>query len=358
MKRPSTAPAPRSSCLGKLLISVFLVFVLALVCEGTASLVLTWRDTESAGVLTEAHHCSYDPDLGWVNRRNVRVRDLYGPGTALTLNARGFRALEDYETAVPEGRYRVVCVGDSFTLGHGVDDADTYEAAIERIDPRLQAVNMGQGGYGVDQAYLWYRRDGVALDTQLVLFAFIAPDFERMLDSRFQGEVPKPVLVLRDGALAVEGVPVPDEWTSRAGGRGGRDLIESTALGRLVQRMTRRGSASEPVDLGAQVRPLAEALLAELARVVGEKGARLALVMLPLREREAGRPAEVAGWLDGQARALGLPFLDLTSDFDALTPGARAACYLEDGHLNALGNRMVAETLVRRLSAELPEFPR
>jgi hypothetical protein len=46
---------------------------------------------------------------------------------------------------------------------------------------------MGQGGHGVDQAYLWYKRDGVKLKHDFLLFAFITLDFQRMQQRDFLG---------------------------------------------------------------------------------------------------------------------------------------------------------------------------
>lgn len=53
---------------------------------------------------------------------------------------------------VPPGRYASSARGGSFTLGYGVGDADTWCALLQTIDPRLETVNMGQAGYGLDQA--------------------------------------------------------------------------------------------------------------------------------------------------------------------------------------------------------------
>lgn len=38
---------------------------------------------------------------------------------------------------------------------------------------------MGRAGYGIDQAYLWYPRDGMRLEHDALIFAFISEDFRR-----------------------------------------------------------------------------------------------------------------------------------------------------------------------------------
>ena len=112
-------------------------------------------------------------------------------------------------TLAPDRRpARIVCSGDSFTLGYGVDDEQTWCARLEAREPRFETINMGQGGYGIDQAYLWYRRDAAMLDHHVQVFAFISADFGRLLSDRFQG-YGKPVLRMKQGALVLENTPVP-----------------------------------------------------------------------------------------------------------------------------------------------------
>ena len=289
------------------------------------------------------------------------MSDLYGEHRHLTTNARGFRALEEYTKEVPEGRYRVVCAGDSFTLGYGVDDTETYPAWLQRLDPRLQTVNMGQGGYGVDQAYLWYARDGVEIDTDLLLFVFIAPDFERMLDARFNGEYSKPVLVAREGELVVENQPVPNDWTSARGRRRASAFLAQSSLGDLLTRVARRlhGGGARPEPGGPlPYEEAAELMLRNLHRLCAERGQDLALVMIPLRDPSVGRSDEVAAWLGGLSAELDVPYLNLLDDFAVLPKSEVELYYQADGHLNALGNRLVAELLIDDLRERFEEFPR
>ena len=89
---------------------------------------------------------------------------MYGPGILLKTNPQGFRADHDTASASARRDVRVICSGDSFTLGYGVDNDHAWCQRLAAIDPRLETVNMGQGGYGIDQAYLWFARDGDSLE--------------------------------------------------------------------------------------------------------------------------------------------------------------------------------------------------
>jgi hypothetical protein len=92
-------------------------------------------------------------------------------------------------------------------LGFGVDDDHSWCKLLESLDQRLETVNMGQAGYGVDQAYLWYKRDAGTIRHHVHLFAPIVDDFRRMESGTFFGGYSKPFL--EEGSLVVKNVPVP-----------------------------------------------------------------------------------------------------------------------------------------------------
>ena len=65
-----------------------------------------------------------------------------------------------------------------------------------RMDNRIQTVNMGQAPLGIDQAYLWYERDGSKLDVDLHIMAFIYA-IARMTFTSHWG-YGKPILVVEN----------------------------------------------------------------------------------------------------------------------------------------------------------------
>lgn len=148
----------------------------------------------------ERLNTEYDPDLGWISKKSFAAQDMYGPGVALHTNARGFRGQDAVADSVATGKRRVVCSGDSFTLGHGVADEETWCSVLG--SDALETVNMGQLGYGIDQAYLWYMRDARTLDHHVHLLAFVTDDFRRMALDRFLGYA-KPLLSPQGDSLGV-----------------------------------------------------------------------------------------------------------------------------------------------------------
>lgn len=336
-------------------------FVVVVVLEGLASVVYFVGRLYRDRAIAEQRHTRYDPDLGWVNIPRLELPHMYGPGISLTTNSQGFRGARDYARAVPEGRRRLICSGDSFTLGYGVDDEHTWCRQLESLDPRLETVNMGQGGYGIDQAYLWYRRDAADLDHQLHLFAFVTEDFIRALSDRFFG-FGKPLLVLRDGKLAVTNVPVPrpnplGRWITAH-----TPHLRNLATIRLAVAVRSEiwgDPRIEPVD-GPEELALASAILGELAALDRARGRRLALVYLPTREDYRSGAAEP--WrklVEARAGELGLPFIDLIPTLRSLPPEAIDPLFIQvpavgylgaAGHYTDQGNRWAAEEISARLA--------
>jgi len=353
-----TSGALKRLALGLGLSCVVLAFI-----EGACSALWfgweTWTRFELP--IQERHHTRYDAELGWVNEPNLRDPDLYAPGRSFTSNAQGFRNAADTPVQVPAGKLRVICCGDSFTLGYGVGDADSWPAQLERIDARLEAINMGQGGYGVDQAWLWYRRDGLPLDQQLVLFAFIGDDFERARRATFRGYA-KPLLRAVDGRIEIANVPVPASslrfplWTQNAPIAGELRVVQLAR--RLLRKLGAGRARSAPELSEPQARDLALAIFRDLERATRERGARLALVLLPhldSRQPDAlhGIPGYVGEALD-LARADGIAVIDLQPAFEALAPAARRELFIGEGelplpgakgHYNARGNAFAAEAI-------------
>jgi hypothetical protein len=336
--------------------------------EGVASLVITAGLLfGSSGHLAQERYARYDPELGWVSRPNVAIPDMYGPGADLHTTARGFRGRLDPSPTIAPGKLRLVCSGDSFTFGYGVGDDAAWCALLAKLDPRLESVNMGQGGYGVDQAFLWYRRDGAALTPAIHLFAFIDGDFERMRSPRFL-DYGKPTLALREGALIVEHVPAWRRpfWipTVRL-----QEVVKRTKAYELVERLRRRSrgaaTASSPVD-PAERRTVADVAVAvfDALRTIAEQHDGVSiLVYLPTLadcRLPVNAPTGLDWWktiasrldretlrvIDLSASCRGLPAAEQDGLF---IPEGAVPYYGAVGHYSVKGNLWVANALLQRL---------
>jgi hypothetical protein len=346
------------------LLSLLSSTVFFLLLEGLGSALMSARGAKGTLYMQEESHSRYDSDLGWSHRPGLRLEGVYGPGTRFTTNAQGFRAREAYAKGVPPGRYRVVCVGDSFTMGFGVGDESSYPAQMEALCPAVQAVNMGQGGYGVDQEYLWYKRDGVKLDAQVLLLAVVAHDFYRMAGDSFIGYA-KPVLRVRGRALVVDNVPVPRTWGVRTPLRRARAFVEGLGVVRtgrwLVGKVRKGGGLAAPEEFYGVVDDAVFAsagmALDDLAAISRARGQHLVLVYLPSSDLLGREPTREAAWLEEYGRRSGVTFVNLVPEFGRRPPWEIAALFRPDYHYTVEGNRFVAGALLRRLRERIPGFP-
>lgn len=351
---------------GKLLLIVFVNLVIAsaalIFIEGLASVLYASRDFRRP--LAERVHTRYDDLLGWVNVPNLHRPDMYGKGVWFRSNDQGFRSDRDFTRAVPAGKTRVICSGDSFTLGYGVDNDHTWCHLLETIDPRLETVNMGQAAYGVDQSYLWYKRDGVKLDHNLHLFAFIGMDFARMHQNTFSGHG-KPLLKPHGAGLAIENVPVPKwravtPWITE--NLGVLDQLRSVQLLRRIFGGTKRTAEKLETGNDYPVRDVTSRIFRDLRETAHARGASLVLIYLPvLKDLES--PARVKAlreFINEESAKQRISFIDLTEAFTALPNEEYRKFFIPPGvlpyphsagHYNNEGNRFVAQELYARLGS-------
>lgn len=338
-----------------LVLRMFIVFI---VLEGLCSVVIIvgrFMSTIDA-VRAGGRHAQYDPEIGWVNIPSFHGKDIYGPGGDVTTNSVGYRGASEFG-AIPPGKLRVVCSGDSFTFGYGVGDDDTFCHGLTREDPRMETANLGIPGYGIDQAFLLYRREAPRLAHDVHLFSFIQEDFTRMSASTFLG-AGKPVLHVQNGALTVDNVPVP------RGGYATPGLTRTLAAAQLSRAMVLysriRSPQREPSAYRDQDQQIATGLFLfdELNRLAVGGQVTLVAVYLPTLE-DLSQPPLFQSYLSKELDRRGLLFFDLTDEFKALPPAERDTMFISNdveneqfaaGHYSVAGNRLAAKALYRRLA--------
>ena len=149
----------------------------------------------------------YDAELGWAQRPSAAEH-----------NSGGFISSAP-EVAVERtpGRLRIAVFGGSFTQGnfrHGWWRKLEWELRAEGID--AEVLNFGVAGYGMDQAFLHWRRNGVPYRPDIVVFGFCAANcydngnLVRMLQNGETG-IPftKPRYLLEGEKLRLINTPTP-----------------------------------------------------------------------------------------------------------------------------------------------------
>jgi hypothetical protein len=231
---------------------------------------------------------------------------------------------------------------------------------------------MGQGGYGVDQAYLWYKRDATKLERQAHLLAFITVDFYRMQSDTLLG-YGKPVIVIENGTLVVKNVPVP---------RGTYDLswltFNNQNLGRLrtvefLKRLSwkigftpdNRSKLLEK-ERNEKTQEVLRKIFEDLKRLNKTRSGNLVLVYLPtLYELKGNSPQDPQEWIEfieKESRALEIPLINLFGEFRSLPYEQLVKMFIPEGqieyrgaagHLNNQGNEFVARVIYK----ELKKYP-
>lgn len=359
--------AHKKAGLARLIAANLAIFVLLLiVVEGLASYVVVARFIMLTNNIVERRHTKYDPDLGWVNEPSINISDMYGPGIYLRTNSQGFRNNHDISPAVPAGKARIICSGDSFTLGYGVDNDHAWCNRLSLLDPRLETVNMGQGGYGVDQAYLWYKRDSAKIEHQVHLFAFITSDFHRMQSDSFRGYA-KPLLDTVNGALVVKNVPIPKRDYSFPSimqyyYKDSLGFLRTVdVLTRAMRKIGLAGTDSrnttqrKRVEKDEHTRKILHEIFEDLKNINEQRSSKLVLIYLPDMDTLAGEtPSEWTEFLEGESRSLGVPLINLVSEFGALPYQEVVPLFISQkqmarGHLSVAGNNLVSKLIHDKL---------
>ncbi len=317
-----------------------------------------------------------DAELGWSICNDGESADESGRPLYRS-NHQGLRAAPDREFAleVPREKLRIVTVGDSFTHGDEVFEAETWQHGLEARRADLEVLNLGVPGFGTDQALLRWRRDGRPFRAQIVVLG-IWPEnmcrnlgFVRYYLVPSDGFASKPMMIVRDGALAVLNSPTMDrdaliatlthpesepllandfwyrERETRASFVQSSRLVDvAESLAFAVERKRTRSrlySGEDPAGIA-----ITTAIAEQFARDVRATGSTPLVLLFPMRDllemQSSAKPFPLLAAL----REHGVDVLDLAPAVarEALERGV-ARLFTAEGHLTAEGNRVLAESL-------------
>jgi hypothetical protein len=294
----------------------------------------------------------------------LRVEDAWGQGRHARSNSRGFRGQDEVSDGVPPGRVRVLCSGDSFTYGEGVADDRTWCHGLGTHEARLQTVNLGQPGYGVDQAFLRFQRDGAELRHDIHLFAFIGSDLRRA-EAREMFGYGKPRLEWANGGLQVTNVPVPRLVPTlgrvAAGLRGALRMLDFAR--RAVVKM--HPPQAPPRDdrifgqMLGELSPMLNGIFDRVTALSSRNGGTAVFVYLPVKSELAeGDDSVWRRWTRETFQQRAEPFIDLTEPLRA-DSSEHYEYFIRDqapaeGHYSELGNARIAAILYEALRS-LPD---
>ncbi len=247
-------------------------------------------------------------------------------------NSLGFRGPEP--TRPPRGG--ILFLGDSFTMGYGVDDSEPFPALIAaklaaRADGRtpVPVINAGMGGTGSDWWLPFLERDAPRFTPHLVVLQAMVNDFEDNWSGglfrlgRDDALVYSPVAksIARMALDLVTAVP-------------GLDSLHLTGLLRQVATTVKKMLRPYP---GSAADPLTFRLIEAAVQRCRDQGYSAAMVSFEITGARLNRLRQIAAQFD-------LPLLVMPSKSERPD-----LYYRVDGHLTAHGHVVVAERMLAEL---------
>jgi hypothetical protein len=322
----------------------------------------------------------FEPDPYTGFRHRPEGSGHYPTGIEARANSRGMR---DDEIAVPKPAdvYRILVIGDSFTVGANVEQDEAYPQVLEQLlntagGPVIEVVNAGTGGWSPYQYARYLEHYGAALEPDLVLVGvFVGNDV--FIDRFSSTQLMSAVLgrrVRQDAAqawwikpkiLAYENSHIARALMSKAPDSmdfGRRDCAEFNDYYIAVQknRVATHLAVPSPEQLQLGKRNVAE--LAAMRAMAATMGAEFAVLILPdenqinpaLQQRviaaseldlyDFDQPQQ---WLNEQLAPQSITTLDL---LDVIRADERCL-YMNDTHWIPAGHELVAEQVLEFLRA-------
>jgi hypothetical protein len=151
----------------------------------------------------------YDADLGWTYKPLGLLPPLYfADRNGIRCSKIDFdKAANDSSARLPDSVH-FTCIGDSFTHGDEVGYEETWPFFLGKYTNKT-FVNLGVGGYGIDQAVLRYVKS--APKSKVVLLGLISGDLERACTQIYGlpggGLKTKPIFTFENDTAIIRNAP-------------------------------------------------------------------------------------------------------------------------------------------------------
>jgi hypothetical protein len=295
--------------------------------------------------------CRFDHELGWAPLENVTHAEK---GFLVHQNQFGLRAPDDIQLKNTSGKNRVLVLGDSYVWGFGATQKELFTTRkVYRTDDEL--INGGVSGYGTDQEYLFYLREGQKFDVDEVVLAFtLLNDVENNLNSR-QHSYLKPYFTLNAGQLVLHNDHVrfsTVEDFDRILKRESHiyDLCNNGVHG-LIKKLKRKHPEPSETDLvaseaGRKGIELTLAILKKLKEAVEARHAKLLVVFVPYKpyvEQHLPGNHPFAPLLAEGLTKMGISYREPYPEFLKSAIAGVDPFNLADTHFNAAGHALFAK---------------
>ena len=202
--------SPKLSMRKRVLLLLVIGVLVASCVEGAARLILRYRVPEP---VVPAGIGRFDEKLGWsLTPLAHGISKRTGYEVDYRINSKGLRNRETTYKK-PQGTFRIVLLGDSRTFGWGVPIEKHFSTLLEGYFQDVEVINMGIGGFGIDQELLFLNDEGFRYEPDLVLtYVPHYGDSRHMHTERWGASKPRFKLV--EGKLVLMNSPVLGKPTS------------------------------------------------------------------------------------------------------------------------------------------------
>ena len=150
---------------------------------------------------TLKHHHSavrFDKHLGWKLKPYVKDRVITSDfDVVYSINSKGIRDKE-IPFQKPAREFRIIALGESTVFGWGINYGQRFTDIMEQSLKHVEVINMGVGGFGIDQSLLQLKKGGFRYNPDLVVL-FVSDYFlERCKDFITSWDAFKPRFVLNE----------------------------------------------------------------------------------------------------------------------------------------------------------------
>ena len=281
-----------------------------------------------------------DNELGWVPKQDCRT-------SKYSTNSQGFRGAKEFTRQ--KSKQRIIALGDSFTWGENNKDNETYPFYLEKMyNNNVDVINMGVHGYGPDQFYLYFLRDGLKYSPDVVLFGLFLPDIHRtILKVR---DYYKPRFIFDNGRLVLDqsSMNIPDLQTAilkSAEVKKKPRIYSFSFLYELYSKFARLATAySEEASLTLKI-------IEDMNDKLKKENIKLVVVLIPEQEMIEKNNADYYGVVPKITQALeskGIAYINLQPELKRETEAGNESLYI--GHLKPIGNYAVANIVFNELN--------
>ena len=155
-------------------------------------------------------YMKYDSELGWTAQPDSEKKHkhpILGFDVTYEINENGLRG-KKYPLEKPNDVYRIMILGDSNGFGWGNEEEKHFAALIDSRYENVQVINLSLSGYGTDQEYIRFVKEGLQYKPDLVIVQVTPNDFEE-IQFPFYNRKPKPHFIFdADDELVLRNVPV------------------------------------------------------------------------------------------------------------------------------------------------------